>query len=268
VNVVESMSRRGQDMWRILWCLLVCCAGICYGRKGGTPTKAAAQVPGSDSLRRGAGHDAGRLEVRAVSAVAVDASGNVYTFQRGRKPPRLWSSALTENTFAPGARPVQQPHGIRIDKQDHVWTTDTGYHLVTEFTTMAGFCARGYERKGWCDPEHLQPANRHRVPANGDFFVTDGYRQLARWSSSHEKAMYLMGGARRGRARRVLTCLTPSSSIPPEPLRKRPRNNRIQISMPNARFLGSGRIWGDEGMDINAGTSLVVTPRNKARHSL
>ena len=71
-----------------------------------------------------------------VSAVAVDANGNVYAFQRGPKADpivvfspdgkylRSWGKGLFSN-----------PHGIRIDKQGHVWTTDTGFHLVMEFTS-------------------------------------------------------------------------------------------------------------------------------------
>lgn len=67
------------------------------------------------------------------SAVAVDSRQQVYLFHRGKSPilcfdrdgkfVRTWGDEL-----------IKTAHGLRIDKDDNIWTTDIGHHLVMKFS--------------------------------------------------------------------------------------------------------------------------------------
>ena len=62
-----------------------------------------------------------------VSAVATDSAGRVYVFHRGPKAdPMVVFDAQGKYLRAWGRGMFGNPHGLRIDKQDHVWVTDSG----------------------------------------------------------------------------------------------------------------------------------------------
>ena len=70
-----------------------------------------------------------------VSAAAVDSGGNVYVAQRGpRADPIVVFDATGKYIRSWGKGLFSNPHGLRVDPDGHVWATDTGYHLVMEFT--------------------------------------------------------------------------------------------------------------------------------------
>jgi DNA-binding beta-propeller fold protein YncE len=74
------------------------------------------------------------LKLGPVSAVATDSAARVYVLQRAEPPVlvfdrggtflRSWGSGLLKN-----------PHGLRVDRDDHVWVTDTSRHVVMKFDT-------------------------------------------------------------------------------------------------------------------------------------
>jgi len=67
-----------------------------------------------------------------VTAVATDSADRVHVFHRGKNPIvvfdrdgkflRSWGDDLVKNA-----------HGLRIDRNDHVWITDLAHHLVIKF---------------------------------------------------------------------------------------------------------------------------------------
>src|SRR5262249_26671981 len=60
-----------------------------------------------------------------VSAVATDASDRVFVCHRGKKPVLVFNS---DGTFVRswGDEHLKTPHGLRIDREGHVWLTDIG----------------------------------------------------------------------------------------------------------------------------------------------
>lgn len=72
------------------------------------------------------------IEVGAVSAVAVDKEDNVYVLQRGKEPLLMFDK---EGKFirAWGESLFKGPHGLRVDKDGHIWTTDNGNHVLRKF---------------------------------------------------------------------------------------------------------------------------------------
>lgn len=69
-------------------------------------------------------------------------------------------------------------HGSRIDREGHLWVTDTDYHLVYKLS-VTGDILLVVGRKGVAGDNRSQDAfNRPAdvvVAPNGDFFVADGY---------------------------------------------------------------------------------------------
>ena len=62
-----------------------------------------------------------------VSSVAVDSGGNVYAAQRGpHADPIVVFDAKGKYLRSWGKGLFSIPHGLRVDRNDHVWVTDTG----------------------------------------------------------------------------------------------------------------------------------------------
>jgi streptogramin lyase len=72
-------------------------------------------------------------QIDAVSAVAVDAQDRIFVLQRGT-PPVLAYDASGKFVRGWGADLFKVPHGLRIDRDGHVWTTDNGNHLLRKFS--------------------------------------------------------------------------------------------------------------------------------------
>jgi streptogramin lyase len=74
-------------------------------------------------------------EVRlgAVSAVAVDSRDRIYVLQRG-EPPLLAFDADGVYLHGWGQGLFKVAHGLRVDRNDDVWTTDNGNHVLRKFS--------------------------------------------------------------------------------------------------------------------------------------
>jgi hypothetical protein len=73
------------------------------------------------------------IELGAMSGVAVDAADRIYVLHRGT-PPLLAFDAELNYVRGWGAGLFKTPHGLRIDGQGHVWTTDNGNHVLRKFS--------------------------------------------------------------------------------------------------------------------------------------
>lgn len=74
-----------------------------------------------------------KIELGAVSAVAVDAADRIYVLQRGVPPVLVFDAELNYDRGW-GAGLFKVPHGLRIDGQGHIWTTDNGNHVLRKFS--------------------------------------------------------------------------------------------------------------------------------------
>jgi len=112
-----------------------------------------------------------------VSAVASDSDGNVYVFHRGDKADplivfdpkgrylRSWGKGLFGN-----------PHGLRIDRENNVWVTDSGDHLVMKFTRDGKLLMTlGARKKAGTDDKTFNRPTDIAFTPSGDFYVSDGY---------------------------------------------------------------------------------------------
>lgn len=110
-----------------------------------------------------------------VSSVAIDRRGHIFVFHRGTNPLVEFNGkgefvqSLNDGLF-------EAAHGLRIDPDGNLWTTDVAAHLVLKLdceghvTMVLG--RKG--RSGETDALFNQPTDVAFGP-NGEIFVADGY---------------------------------------------------------------------------------------------
>lgn len=117
----------------------------------------------------------GDLKLGGVAAIATDSSDRVYLFHRGKAPVlvfdrdgkylRSWGEGL-----------VKTSHGLRIDRDNNVWTTDIGHHLVMKFNAEGKLLLTlGKKDDPGDTPDKFNKPTDVAVAPNGDFYVSDGY---------------------------------------------------------------------------------------------
>ena len=201
-----------------------------------------------------------------VSAVSVDSAGNVYVFQRGPKAdPIVVFDPNGKYLHSWGKGMFAGPHGLRIDRNGHVWVTDTVFHQVMEFTTE-GKLLLTLGTKGQAGATHdtfNRPTDIAFLP-NGDFFVTDGYgnSRVVKFSANGK---YLLEWGKRGKGPGEFN--TPHTAVVDSHgnLYVSDReNNRIQIFDSNGKFLRQWTHLGaTQGMAISPNDDLwIITHRN------
>lgn len=110
-----------------------------------------------------------------ASAVAVDSKGHLWLFHRGS--PKL--SEFDERGRHLRSLPdglFDHPHGLRIDADDNLWTTDDGSHHVLKLSpagkVLLVLGKRGYGAEAtWLFNKPTDLA----FASNGDVYVADGY---------------------------------------------------------------------------------------------
>lgn len=198
-----------------------------------------------------------------VSSVATDAAGNVYAFHRGPHAPPIIvfnkdGKYLRSWGLGPNGKSMfGNPHGMRIDRQGHVWVTDNGDHQVMEFTNEGQLLRSwGIKGKAGTDPQTFNRPTDIAFAANGDFYVSDGYgnSRVVKFSKDGE---YLLDWGKRGKGPGEFN--TPHSvgvdSMGTVYVSDR-ENNRIQIFDANGKFL---RQW----THLGATQNLFITPKDE-----
>ncbi len=110
-----------------------------------------------------------------VAGVALDKNEHIFVLHRGPFPLMEFSEQGTFiRTIGDGL--FEGAHGLRIDPDGNLWTTDVTTHLVLRFNTD-GHVTMVLGRKGRAGETEMlfnQPTDIGFGP-NGEIFVTDGY---------------------------------------------------------------------------------------------
>jgi DNA-binding beta-propeller fold protein YncE len=110
-----------------------------------------------------------------ASGVAVNSKRHIFLFQR-TKPMLAEYDEKGNFVQSIGEGIFSHPHGLRIDADDHIWTTDDGNHLVLklspsgEVLLVLGRINTGAEAN-WLFNQPTDVA----FAKNGDIYVADGY---------------------------------------------------------------------------------------------
>lgn len=132
-------------------------------------------VPVPDAFKLPPGMNFGSL-----SGVAINSKGNVFVLHRGVNP-LMEFDAAGNFVRAWGVGLFERPHGLRIDAEDNIWTTDVAGHVVYKFDSsgriqmVLGVRGRPGE---WHDFGHLRLFNEPNDLAfadNGEVFVLQGH---------------------------------------------------------------------------------------------
>jgi DNA-binding beta-propeller fold protein YncE len=109
------------------------------------------------------------------SGIALNSRGHIFLFQRV-KPMLTEFDAQGKFLRSIGDGLWDHPHGLRIDSDDNIWTTDDGNHLVLKLNA-AGRVLLVLGRKDWgaeADWLFNKPADV-AFGKNGEIYVADGY---------------------------------------------------------------------------------------------
>lgn len=113
------------------------------------------------------------VEVGAASSVDVDKAGNIYFLHRGQ-PPVVVFDAKYKFVRGFGEGLFKVPHGLRIDAQGHVWTTDNGNHVLRKFDSSGKLLATiGAEGKAAGGKEGFRAPDDIVFDRAGNMYVAD-----------------------------------------------------------------------------------------------
>lgn len=113
------------------------------------------------------------VKLDAVSSVAVDSTGRLYVLHRGT-PPLLQYDAEGKYLRGWGAGLFKVPHGLRIDKDDNIWTTDNGNHVLRKFAPDGTLLATiGQEGKAATGAEGFRAPDDLVFDSRGRIYVAD-----------------------------------------------------------------------------------------------
>ncbi len=191
--------------------------------------------------------------VSAVSAVAIDARGQVFVFQRAPHPVLVFDR---EGNYRRswGAGMFTSPHGCRFDPEGNLWLTDSADHRVVKCSPDGKVLATfGVRNQPGADATHYNRPTDVAFGAGGEVYISDGYGN-ARVVLLSREGKYLSTWGRKGKGEGEFN-LPHSIAVD-----KQGRvfvadreNQRIQIFTPEGRFLTQ---WNHVGYPYG----LFITP--------
>lgn len=125
------------------------------------------------------------VKLDAVSAVAVDAQDRIYVLQRGEAP-LLQFDAEGKFLQSWGQGLFKVPHGLRIDRDGHIWTTDNGNHVLRKFSAEGKLVATiGTEGKAANGAAGFRAPDDLVFDSQGNYYVADsGNARIAKFDPS------------------------------------------------------------------------------------
>jgi len=115
------------------------------------------------------------FEFGLVTGVATDKDDNLYIFHRGEQPVAIFNK---DGKFLRswGEDEVETAHGLRIDHEGNVWTTDLDRHQVIKHDPNGKILLKlGKAYKEGNTPDQFDCPADVAIAPNGDIYVADGY---------------------------------------------------------------------------------------------
>jgi DNA-binding beta-propeller fold protein YncE len=193
-----------------------------------------------------------------VSAVACDSAGRVFVFHRGNKAdPLIVFDAKGKYLRSWGKGIFGSPHGLRVDKSNNIWVTDTVTHQVMKFTNEGQLLLTlGIKGQPGADAKTFNRPTDVAFTPSGDFFVSDGYgnSRVVKFSA---QGKYLLEWGKRGTGPGEFNLPHVMAVDSKRRLYVSDReNNRIQIFDLNGKFLNQ---WTHTG----ATQGMAITPKDE-----
>ena len=117
----------------------------------------------------------GHIVLGGVSGVAVNSKGQIYMLHRAENPVVCFEPT-GEYVCSWGTDLIGSGHGLRIDRDDNVWVTDTDHHLVFKFDPQGELLMTlgKLDEPGLGNDQFNKPTDVNFGP-KGELYVTDGY---------------------------------------------------------------------------------------------
>jgi NHL repeat len=113
------------------------------------------------------------VELGAVSAVAIGKEDSIYVLHRGESP-LVEFSADGKLVRGWGQGMFKVPHGLRVDREGNIWTTDNGNHVLRKFTPEGKLIATlGTEGKAAGGREGFRAPDDVLFDSQGNLYVAD-----------------------------------------------------------------------------------------------
>src|SRR5262245_58592508 len=127
------------------------------------------------------------VEVGAMSAVAIDAQDRIYVLHRG-EPPLVAFDAAGKYVRGWGTGLFKVPHGLRLDRDGNIWTTDNGNHVLRKFNSEGRLITTlGVENKPAGGKDGFRAPDDLVFDSHGNIYVADsGNGRIAKLSPSGE----------------------------------------------------------------------------------
>ena len=208
----------------------------------------------------------GPIKLGQVSAVATDASDRVFVFHRG-EPPVVVYERDGKYLRSWGEGLVKKAHGLRIDREQNVWTTDVGHHVVRKFN-HEGTLLMTLGRQGMADaaPDRFNQPTDVAVTPSGEFFVSDGYGN-SRVVMFSKDGRYLKEWGTKGKGEGQFNL--PHAIVLDQDGRiyvGDRENDRVQVFDPNGKFLAQWKEGGAPyGLFLTADRRLFVADGRASR---
>jgi DNA-binding beta-propeller fold protein YncE len=198
------------------------------------------------------------VNLGAMSAVDVDAQGRTYILHRG-EPPILAFDKQGKMTHAFGDGMFKVAHGLRIDRQGDVWTTDNGRHVIRKFSPEGRLLATyGLEATPGAGERLFRSPDDIVFASGGDIYVADaGNGRIVHLKSD---GSYVGEWGKKGKGESEFAAAHGIAIDTQDRIYVADRgNNRIQVFSPEGKFLAA---WGGFGNPFGAlvvGDSLLVS---------
>jgi DNA-binding beta-propeller fold protein YncE len=199
-----------------------------------------------------------QVKLDAVSAVEIDSKGREYVLHRG-EPPLLQFDKNGKYIKGWGGGTFKVAHGLRIDRDDNIWTTDNALHVVRKFSPNGKLLLTlGEEGKGGNDETHFRSPDDLVFNAAGEIYVADAGNGrivhlkkdgsfLQQWGTkgTGQSQFAAAHGIAIGRDGRVYVADR--------------GNNRIQVFAPDGKFVAEWKGFGNPFGVLVVGDELLVS---------
>ena len=113
------------------------------------------------------------VKLGPMSAVEIDSRGSIYVLHRG-EPPLVKFSSRGTYVAGWGSGLFKVAHGLRADRDGHIWTTDNGNHVLRCFS-LDGKLEKtlGEEGVAAADERHFRSPDDVVFSSKGDIYVAD-----------------------------------------------------------------------------------------------
>jgi DNA-binding beta-propeller fold protein YncE len=113
------------------------------------------------------------VEIGAMSAVAIDAENRIFVLHRG-EPPLVAFDADGQFIRGWGQGLFKVPHGLRVDREGNIWTTDNGNHVLRKFNREGRLLATlGSEGKPAGGKDGFRAPDDLVFDSRGNIYVAD-----------------------------------------------------------------------------------------------